>query len=88
MADIPTANVSLEAYNVVGNQVECIYKVTGDASGVTIPTHVGRIIACFTQPSTESDGYAPAITFATNIVTYGTAPSSGLIHYLLVRGTA
>ena len=88
MADIPAANVVLKTYNVVGNQVEAIYEVTGDASGVTIPTHEGRIHAVWTQPSTEADTYCPAITVATNIVTYGTAPSSGLIHWLFVRGRA
>ena len=86
MADITAANVEKEAYNIVGNLAMVIYKVTGDGSGVTIPTHVGKVIAAWISNTTETAGYSPQLSWATNIVTYGAAPSSTKIHRLFVLG--
>lgn len=88
MADIPAANVVKQSYNVIGNQVLVVYKVTGDGSGVTIPTHVGRIVSAWVGNSTETAGYSPQISFSGNTITYAAAPTSSKIHYLHVLGTA
>ena len=63
-----------------------IYKITGDASGVTVPTQVGRVIAAWISNAGETAGYSPQLTWATNVVTYGAAPTA-VIHHLFVLGT-
>ena len=88
MADITAANVVKKHYTVMGNLTFTIYKVTGDGAGVTIPTHCGRIISAWVSNQTQTAGYSPQISWATNIVTYATAPVNALIHYLHVVGTS
>lgn len=88
MADIAAANVVKKTYNVIGNQVLAVYQITGDGVGVTVPTHVGRIDSAWVANVDETAGFSPQLSFSTNVVTYGTAPTNTKIHMLHVLGRA
>jgi hypothetical protein len=85
MADIPAANL-VKTWNTAGKFKQLICKVKGDGTGVTIPTGLKNIVGHAVGNIDESDGYNPAISFASGIITYATAPTSTKYHYLFVWG--
>jgi hypothetical protein len=86
MADVPTANVTLQERLVLGNKLLWSAKVKGDGTGVTIPVPLGKAEKCWTK-NIDDTSAIPAITMATNIVTYASAPTINKVHYLFVLGT-
>ena len=90
MADIPAANVVKVHRGLESNIVHLVYKVTGDASGITITTALSRILCHAVGNVSETAGYNPQVTWVNaqggTVVTYGAAPSSSAIHFLHLWG--
>jgi hypothetical protein len=87
VADIAAANITLQERMILGNKLLWKAKVKGDGTGVTIPVPLGRIDSTWVGNVDETAGYQPAISTATNIVTYAAAPTINKYHWLFVLGS-
>jgi hypothetical protein len=86
VADIPAANITLQERLTLGNKLLWTAKVKGDGTGVTIPVPLGKVQKWWTK-NIDDTSAIPAITGATNILTYASAPTSNKSHNLFVIGT-
>ena len=71
----------------VANQMLVCYKLQGDASDVAWTAPIGTIDAVWIQGTTDAEGIV-GISFATNVVTFATAPAATSYYYVFVIGTA
>lgn len=85
MADIPAANITEKTHNVCGAVKVWTAKVKGDGSGVTIPVPFSRV-TCVTTGNIDDTTAIPGIVFASGVLTYSSAPTSGKYHWLRVEG--
>jgi hypothetical protein len=86
MADITSTYITDKVHNVCGSVKMWSAKVKGDGSGVTIPVPFSRVISHAVGNITETAGYNPLISFASGVITYGTAPTNGAYHWLTLWG--
>ncbi|MFA5132941.1 MAG: hypothetical protein WC444_06470 [Candidatus Paceibacterota bacterium] len=71
----------------VANQMFICYKLTGDASDTAWTAPLGTIDACWVQETTAFEGRL-GVSFATNVVTFSSAPAATSYYYVFVIGTA
>ncbi len=86
MADITAANVTAVNKRIsMGDRYMSIYKIKGDATGVTVKLPFASIEAAWVQNIDETAALVIA-SVSGNTVTYGAAPSSNLYHWLFAVG--
>lgn len=71
----------------VANQLFICYKLVGDASDTAWTAPCGTIDAAWVQ-STGASNVDPAVSWATNVVTFSAAPAAASTFYVFVVGTA
>ena len=86
MADIPTANIDYAERITLGNKLMWKARIKGDGSGVTVPVPLGRIEGYWIC-NIDDTSAIPAISWATNILTYAAAPTNTKYHWLFVIGS-
>ena len=86
MADITAANITLQERLTLGNKLMWKAKVKGDGSGVTIPVPLGKVEGWWTK-NIDDTSAIPAISGATNILTYASAPTTNKYHWVFAIGT-
>jgi hypothetical protein len=86
MAAIPAANITNRSFTTWGNKRAEIMTVKGDGSGTTLQARLGKIEGAFVGNQTETAGYNPQLSWSGAVLTYGAAPTSNLLHTLVVVG--
>ena len=72
---------------ILGNKILWMGKITGTAGGETqVHVPLSRVDKIWVGNISDSSPYDPAISAVANLITYGTAPTSGAAHYLFVLG--
>lgn len=87
MAAIPASNIGTRQFCTLGNLRCEFFNVTGDGTGTTLQTRLGKVLGMFTGNQTETAGYSPQLSASGNTVTYGAAPTNTKIHTLFIVGT-